>query len=42
MVEKPAPGASPSNLIIMGRYILQPEIFDILKTQTTGAATRSS
>ncbi len=37
MVEKPAAGASPSNLIILGRYILQPEIFDILKTQTTGA-----
>ena len=37
MVEKPAPGTSPSNHIIMGRYILQPEIFDILSTQTTGA-----
>ena len=31
MVEKPAPGTEPSNLIIMGRYILQPEIFGILK-----------
>ncbi len=37
MVEKPAAGTEPSNLIIMGRYILQPEIFDILKTQKTGA-----
>ncbi len=37
MVEKPAAGTAPSNLIIMGRYILQPEIFDILKTQKTGA-----
>ncbi len=37
MVEKPAPGTAPSNLIIMGRYILQPEIFDILATQTKGA-----
>lgn len=37
MVEKPAPGAAPSNLIIMGRYILQPEIFDILADQTRGA-----
>lgn len=37
MVEKPAPGTAPSNLIIMGRYILQPEIFDILSTQTKGA-----
>ena len=37
MVEKPAAGTAPSNLIIMGRYILQPEIFDILKTQESGA-----
>jgi len=37
MVEKPAKGTSPSNLIIMGRYILQPEIFDILKYQERGA-----
>ena len=37
MVEKPAPETAPSNLIIMGRYILQPEIFDILATQTKGA-----
>jgi UTP--glucose-1-phosphate uridylyltransferase len=37
MVEKPASGAAPSNLIIMGRYILQPEIFDILKHQERGA-----
>ncbi len=35
MVEKPAAGTAPSNLIIMGRYILQPEIFEILKTQTS-------
>lgn len=37
MVEKPAPGTAPSNLFINGRYILQPEIFDILENQTTGA-----
>mgnify|MGYP005813134219 CR=1 FL=1 len=37
MVEKPAPGSAPSNLIIMGRYILQPEIFAILKNQERGA-----
>jgi len=30
MVEKPAPGTEPSNLTILGRYILQPEIFDAL------------
>ena len=37
MVEKPAPGTAPSNLIITGRYILQPEIFDLLETQEHGA-----
>ena len=37
MVEKPKAGTAPSNLIIMGRYILQPEIFSILKDQRQGA-----
>src|SRR3974390_2249375 len=37
MVEKPAREAAPSNLIITGRYILQPQIFDILANQTRGA-----
>jgi len=37
MVEKPAPGTAPSNLFINGRYILQPEIFDILEKQKPGA-----
>ena len=37
MVEKPAPGTEPSNLFISGRYILQPEIFDVLETQERGA-----
>jgi UTP--glucose-1-phosphate uridylyltransferase len=37
MVEKPAPGTEPSNLTILGRYILQPEIFDILSAKETGA-----
>lgn len=37
MVEKPGPGKAPSNMIIMGRYILQPEIFKILSTQGLGA-----
>ncbi len=31
MVEKPAPEQAPSNLAIIGRYILPPEIFDILE-----------
>lgn len=37
MVEKPAPGTAPSNLTILGRYILQPEIFGLLETQEKGA-----
>ena len=37
MVEKPAPGTEPSNLFISGRYVLQPEIFEILETQARGA-----
>ncbi|HDH6721676.1 TPA: UTP--glucose-1-phosphate uridylyltransferase GalU [Staphylococcus aureus] len=36
-VEKPAQGRAPSNLAIMGRYVLTPEIFDYLKTQKEGA-----
>jgi UTP--glucose-1-phosphate uridylyltransferase len=31
MVEKPAPEKAPSNLAIIGRYILPPEIFEILE-----------
>ena len=37
MVEKPKPGTEPSNLTILGRYILQPEIFGILEAQERGA-----
>ncbi len=37
MVEKPKSGTAPSNLYINGRYILQPEIFGILKGQEKGA-----
>ncbi|HAZ6022779.1 UTP--glucose-1-phosphate uridylyltransferase GalU [Staphylococcus aureus] len=36
-VEKPTQGTAPSNLAIMGRYVLTPEIFDYLKTQKEGA-----
>ncbi|KXH86873.1 UTP--glucose-1-phosphate uridylyltransferase GalU [Sporosarcina sp. HYO08] len=36
-VEKPAFGTAPSNLAIMGRYILTPEIFRYLEEQETGA-----
>ncbi|ACT60102.1 UTP--glucose-1-phosphate uridylyltransferase GalU [Hirschia baltica] len=37
MVEKPATEDAPSNLKITGRYILQPEIFALLETQSAGA-----
>ncbi len=37
MVEKPKPEDAPSNLHILGRYILQPEIFDILDERKIGA-----
>jgi UTP--glucose-1-phosphate uridylyltransferase len=37
MVEKPRREQAPSNLIITGRYILQPEIFKMLSTQQGGA-----
>lgn len=37
MVEKPKPQDAPSDLIISGRYILQPQIFDLLADQPRGA-----
>ena len=37
MVEKPAKGTAPSNNIVTGRYILQPEIFEVLEKQERGA-----
>jgi UTP--glucose-1-phosphate uridylyltransferase len=36
MVEKPEPKDAPSNLAIIGRYILIPEIFDIIETTKPG------
>ena len=36
LVEKPGPGEAPSNLAVVGRYVLVPEIFDILEHQTPG------
>lgn len=36
-VEKPAPEDAPSDLAIIGRYLLTPEIFDILEKQEPGA-----
>jgi len=37
VVEKPDPAKAPSNLCVIGRYILQPEIFSILDRQERGA-----
>ncbi|WP_053820800.1 UTP--glucose-1-phosphate uridylyltransferase GalU [Candidatus Pseudothioglobus singularis] len=36
LIEKPAKNQSPSNLAIIGRYILTPDIFEILKTTKPG------
>ena len=36
MVEKPAPQDAPSNLAIIGRYILTPDIFEILRNTPAG------
>jgi UTP--glucose-1-phosphate uridylyltransferase len=37
VVEKPDPAKAPSNLCVIGRYILQPEIFSVLDRQERGA-----
>lgn len=36
MVEKPAPDVAPSNLAVIGRYVLEPEIFEKLKQVQKG------
>ena len=36
LVEKPAPGTAPSNLSVLGRYVLPPSIFDILERTSPG------
>jgi UTP--glucose-1-phosphate uridylyltransferase len=36
LVEKPAPGTAPSNYAIIGRYILRPEVFDVLEKTPPG------
>ena len=36
MVEKPEPSAAPNNLAAIGRYVLTPDIFEILKTIPPG------
>lgn len=37
MVEKPSPQEAPSNLAIIGRYILTPDIFDVIRATPPGA-----
>jgi UTP--glucose-1-phosphate uridylyltransferase len=37
LIEKPAPGSAPSNLMLPGRYILQPEVMRALDAQEKGA-----
>jgi len=37
LVEKPAPGTEPSNLAILGRYLLTPQVMDILQNTAPGA-----
>jgi UTP--glucose-1-phosphate uridylyltransferase len=37
LIEKPSVEEAPSNFAIMGRYVLRPEIFDILENQEPGA-----
>ncbi|MBQ8086628.1 MAG: UTP--glucose-1-phosphate uridylyltransferase GalU [Lachnospiraceae bacterium] len=37
MVEKPKKEDAPSSMAVLGRYVLTPEIFDYLETQTPGA-----
>jgi UTP--glucose-1-phosphate uridylyltransferase len=36
LVEKPVAGTAPSNLAIIGRYVLRPEVFDILEVTEPG------
>lgn len=37
IVEKPAPADAPSNLAVVGRYVLSPRIFDLLEATRPGA-----
>jgi UTP--glucose-1-phosphate uridylyltransferase len=36
LVEKPAEGTQPSNLAVIGRYVLRPEVFDVLEVTKPG------
>jgi len=37
VIEKPAPDKAPSNLAVVGRYIIEPQLFEQLGTQDEGA-----
>ncbi|WP_330300229.1 UTP--glucose-1-phosphate uridylyltransferase GalU [Streptomyces sp. NBC_00503] len=36
LVEKPAPGEAPSNHVVIGRYVLDPAVFEVLRTTEPG------
>lgn len=36
LVEKPPPGTAPSNFAVIGRYVLAPEVFDVLRATPPG------
>lgn len=36
LVEKPAPGEQPSNFAVIGRYVLRPEVFEVLERTAPG------
>lgn len=42
MIEKPSPDEAPSNLAIIGRYILTPDIFGILENTKAGKMVKSN
>lgn len=37
IIEKPKPADAPSNLAVVGRYLLTPRVFDLIRTQAPGA-----
>ncbi len=39
IIEKPAPADAPSNIAVVGRYILEPEIFDLLRHTQAGVGS---
>lgn len=42
LVEKPEPGDAPSSYAVIGRYVLDPGVFDVLRTTEPAAAERSN